>query len=88
MYGTMKKKPWYYGHNYGTILRTMELRKKYGRLLKTKKLWFIMEKPMVINQNYFLFYYGKNYDTLPKTMELWLTMENNYGTMEKKTMVL
>ena len=34
-----------------------------------------------------LWFYGKNYDTLPKTMELLLTMENNYGTMEK-TMVL
>ena len=36
------KKLWYYGQNYGTIRRTIELRftkgKKHGRLPKTKKL--------------------------------------------------
>ena len=35
------KKLWYYGIDYGTILRTMELplrRKKHGRLRKTKRL--------------------------------------------------
>ena len=42
------KKLWYYGQNYGTIPRIMELRftkvKKHGRLPKTKKLLFILEK--------------------------------------------
>ena len=40
-YGTMGKKLWYYGKNYGTILRTKELRftkKKHGGLPKTNKL--------------------------------------------------
>ena len=36
------KKLWYYGKNYGTILRTIELRftkkKKHRRLPNTKKL--------------------------------------------------
>ena len=36
------KKLWYYGQNYGTILRAIELRftkkKKHGRLPNTKKL--------------------------------------------------
>ena len=53
-------KLWHYGQNCATILRTIELRftkeKKHGRLPKTKKLWFIMEKkPMVIHQNNWTF---------------------------------
>ena len=56
-YGTMEKNygTWYYGQNYGTTLRTIELRftekKKHGRLPNTKKLWFIMEQTMEIYQN-------------------------------------
>ena len=48
------KKLWYYGQNYGIILRTMELpftKKKNGRLPKTKKT---------------LIYNGKNYGNIPK----------------------
>ena len=47
-YGTMEKtmvlwtKLWYYTENYGTSI--YEGKKKRGRLPKTKKLWFIMEK--------------------------------------------
>ena len=59
-YGTMEKTIWYlHGQNYGTILRTMELwcTKKKKNIVdydKTKKLWFIMVKTMVIYQNNFL----------------------------------
>ena len=35
---------WCFENNYGTILRTIDLRKKHGRLPKTKKLLFILEK--------------------------------------------
>ena len=44
------KKVWYYGQNYCTILRTIELRfrkkKKHGRLPNTKKLLFIKKKKL------------------------------------------
>ena len=45
-------KLWYYGQNYGTIPRIMELRFKKEKkpLPNTKKLWFILEKTMVIYQ--------------------------------------
>ena len=49
-------KLWFYGQNYGTIIKTMVLyrdlwnfdlrRKKHDRLPKTKKLWFIMDKKL------------------------------------------
>ena len=49
------KKLWYYGQNYGTILRTMELRftkkRNHDGLPKTKRLLFIKEKTMAIYQN-------------------------------------
>ena len=38
------KKLWYYAENFGTIYE----RKKNDRLTKPGKLWFIMEKDMVI----------------------------------------
>ena len=98
-YGSMEK-------NYGTMDKTMviywelwnfdSLRKKHGRLPKSKKLWFIMEKlqkytKLIEVLNRFialellftmekLWYYGKNYGTL-------IYYGKNYGTMEK-TMVL
>ena len=90
------KKLWYYGKNYGTILRTSinEENKKHGTLPNTKKLWFIMDKTKEIYQNNkfwtdfrTLIYYGK-------TMVLWKNLWNigkNYGTIPKtieKTMVL
>ena len=79
-YGTMEKTMvlwttlWYYEQNYGTyctILRTMELRftkKKHCKLLKTKRLWFIMEK---------LWKYIKIIEVLSKfiALEFWFTME-------------
>ena len=44
------KKVWYYGQNYCTILRTIELRftkkKKHGILPNTKKLRLIMKKKL------------------------------------------
>ena len=58
-YGIMDKpmvlwtKLWYYGKNYGIIMRTMELRFTKGknfRLSITKKLIY-SGKPMVIYQN-------------------------------------
>ena len=61
-YGTMEKKLWYYGQNYGTILRTIELR------FKKKKTWGItITKKLTMEK---LWYYGQNYGTIPKTMEL------------------
>ena len=51
-YGTMDKL-WYYGYNYGTIPRTMELRftmEKTLQITKNKKILFIMEKPKVTYQ--------------------------------------
>ena len=43
-------KRWYYGQNYGTIPRIMELpftkEKKHPRFPETKKLWFIIEKKL------------------------------------------
>ena len=58
-------KLWYYGKNYGTMEKTMEL-------------WFTMEKTMVLwkklwyyTENYgTLIYYGKNYGTMEKNMVL------------------
>ena len=49
------KKLWYYGQNYGSILRTMELRftkkKKHVRLPKSKETLIYNEKTMEIYQN-------------------------------------
>ena len=44
LYGTMEKTIWYFGKNYGTIPKTMEL-------------WFTMEKTMVLWKK--LWYYSK-----------------------------
>ena len=77
------KKIWYYPENYGTSIYEGE---NHGRLPKTMKLCFIMEK---------------NYGYIPKqlkflnkwiSLKLWFTMEKlwymyygkkNYGTMIK-----
>ena len=80
-------KLWYYENNDGTCTmdKTMVLyqelhvwnfdlrRKKRGRLPKTKKVWFIMERTMVMK-------------SLKKSiaLELWFTMEKLW----KKTMML
>ena len=88
-YGTMEKtmvlwtKLWYYTENYRSSIYE---EKKHGRLPNTKKLWFIMEQTMEINQNIWSFEQTYRLRTLiyyGKIMVLW----QNYGTMEK-TMVL
>ena len=70
-------KLWYYTENYGTSIPE---EKKHGRLPKTTRLWFIMEKTMEIAKtiedlNIFI------------ALELWFTIEKlwYYG---KKTKVL
>ena len=79
-YGTMDKTMILW-QKYGTIPGTIELRFTKGKNMvdyqKTKKLWFIMEKTMVIYQNNWSFLtdlWLQNFDLLCK----------NYGTMEKK----
>ena len=64
----------------------MELRftkEKHGRLQKTKKLWFIMLKNMVIYafQQFYTFrtliYNGKTMVIWKKTMVLWIKLWHN-----------
>ena len=82
-YGTMEKtmvlrtKLWYYTKNYGTLIYE---EKKHGRLLKTKRLWFIMEKTMEKYQNNWVL-------NRFIALELWFTMEKIMILWEK-TMVL
>ena len=77
-YGTMEKtmvlwtKLWYYTENYGTLIYEG---KNHGRLPKTKKLWFIIEKTN--------WKYTNIIEVLNRLIgsELWLTMEKlwSYG---------
>ena len=91
-YGTMEKtmvlwtKLWYYTESYRTSIYE---EKKHGRLPNTKKLWFIMEQTIEINQNNWSFeqiyslrtliYYGK---TIVLWKKLWY-YGKNYITIPK-----
>ena len=100
-YGALEKKTmvlwtklWYYTENYGT---SNYEENKHGRLSKTKKLRFLMEKNGEIYQNNWSFEQVYGFRTLNyygKTMVLWKkTMVPYQKTMELwftmgKTMVL